>query len=110
MSPVALPMLLVSSAMMLLKIRSLPSLAIGRWPSPLSSQLNDDGRRPTLVSMLLLPALLRQFRAAGAGAAAALRCASLIALILSRRFCSSSMRTVRNLITGSVTRRRRSSS
>ena len=36
--------------------------------------------------------------------------ASRIALILSRRFCSSSIRTVMNLITGSVTRKRRSSS
>src|SRR6266542_159446 len=48
--------------------------------------------------------------ATAAGGADALRFASLIALILSRRFCSSSIRTLRNLITGSVTRRRRSSS
>jgi len=47
---------------------------------------------------------------AGAGGGAGLRRASRIFLILSNRFCSSSMRTVRNLITGSVTRRRRSNS
>src|SRR5260370_41855190 len=49
---------------------------------------------------------------AGAGAAVAFRCArfSRCFLRLSSRFSVSSMRTVRNLITESVTRRRRSSS
>src|ERR1700720_3178038 len=53
---------------------------------------------------------------AGASSAGAAGCAltfffaSRSFLIFSRRFCSSSMRTVRNLITGSGTRRRRSSS
>src|ERR1019366_4115563 len=51
--------------------------------------------------------------AAAADAAAACRplprtLVSRIALILASRFCSSSIRTVMNLITGSVTRRRRS--
>src|ERR1019366_2383688 len=54
-------------------------------------------------------------RAAAAAASAAWRplprpLVSLIALTLASRFCSSSIRTVMNLITGSVTRRRRSTS
>ena len=48
--------------------------------------------------------------AAAAGCALTFFLASRSALIFASRFCSSSTRTVKNLITGSVTRRRRSSS
>src|SRR5450432_2589569 len=110
---------LVSSAMMLLRKSDLGSwllvLGLSR-PLPCSSQRSGRWYEPRANSRLYYAVTAGTSPAgsaatgAGAGVAETLRRESLIALILSRRFCSSSILTLRNLITGSVTRRRRSSS
>src|SRR5450755_1299291 len=93
---------LVSSAMMLLKSRQ--SLVSSRQARrSVVGALPDDGR-PKAEDLIFyaVTAAVSPLASAG-GAGGCLRRASRSFLILSRRFCSSSMRTVRNLITGSVT-------
>src|SRR5580704_3753856 len=89
---------LISSAMMLLKNQS---LVLGCWSLASvdrrqDTKANDD--RPT-TSYAVTAAVSPPASVTGAGGGV-LRFASRIALILSRRFCSSSMSTVMNLITG----------
>src|SRR2546430_17468488 len=86
-----------------------PTFPLSPSPPLSLSTLGGQGAPPPL-HLLLYAVTAAVSLPVSAGGGAALRRDSRIFLIFSRRFSSSSVRTVRNLITGSVTRKRRSSS
>src|SRR5579863_1964585 len=106
------------------------AVGYGRWcfcfvshNAPWKTVASGSCQWPAKICTASLPELLDAYAVAGVSCAGAAGASSAAAgwaltfflasrsfLIFSRRFCSSSMRTVMNLITGSVTRRRRSSS